>query len=125
MEIVHKTSKALYDKTSTVRWPISDFFVHVNGHTKYLDSDEFSLDGSSSELFLRVYMLGSPANHLSYYMKVGEIASEKSLELDFKFWMENCDGEKVWETSGKLLLIKNYITFIFRQKGDIAGKWSI
>jgi hypothetical protein len=99
MEIDHKTLKA-----SVVRWPIDDFFVHVNGQTESLRTDEnFALDGLNTKFYLRVWLYDGDSNRLSYCLVVADMAGEKPIEIEFKFWLENDKGKKCAETPGKFL----------------------
>jgi hypothetical protein len=98
MEINYKNVKV-----PVVRWTIDNFFGHVNNRTDHLDSEKFVLDGLSTKFYLQVYLSNSWSNYLSYYLRVADMAGEKPIKMDYKFWLENDKGEKCAETPGKLL----------------------
>jgi hypothetical protein len=101
MDITHKTLKSVYDKVSVARFTVDNFFTHVNDQTEQLDSEKFVLDGLSTKFHLRVYVDFG----LHYYLLVDDMAGEKSIQVSFKFSLENDKGEKCAETQGKILLI--------------------
>jgi hypothetical protein len=93
----------VYKKICVARWAIDNFFAHVNGRTLELNSQKFLLDGLSSRFYLNVLLFSDGSNRLSYYLHVHDMASEKSIHLDIKFWLEDDKAEKYAETPGKSL----------------------
>lgn len=102
METVHSTSSTLY-KHTVARWTINNFFDHVNRKTKQLNSDVFSLDGLLTQFFLRIHLLARTNNRLEYFLFVDNMAGERSIQIKYKFWLENSNGGKCAETIGKFL----------------------
>jgi hypothetical protein len=98
MEVVNN-----FSNVSVARWTISDFFDHVNKKTVWLKSDKFALDGLNIEFYLGIVLYYHGSNKLNYYLKVSEMADEKQIDVEFKFWLENNNGKKCAETQGEFL----------------------
>jgi hypothetical protein len=105
MDVVHKTLKTINEKTSVARFTIDNFFAYVNNRTQYLDSEPFALEGFGTKFYLRVWLYSGGTNCLHYRLFVDDMADEKSIQVSFKFWLENNKSEKCAETQGKILLI--------------------
>jgi hypothetical protein len=77
-----------------IRWPIDDFKRALDSR-EYLDSEHFSLKGLSSKFYLRICF----NQHVSYYLYVSDMGTEKKVECTVCLWLENIDGKKCAETT--------------------------
>jgi hypothetical protein len=115
MEIVGKPQKLVeakhievYEKCSTVRWPIKRFIADAYYIRTKLDSEHFSLNGLSSTFFLRVYTSCLWNGRLYYFFHVSDIGSENEVEFTVRFWLGNVDGEKCAETERIFFKVSKY-----------------
>jgi hypothetical protein len=112
MKIKHKDLKA-----SLIRWTIDDFFGHFYNKTGYLYSEQFSLDGSDAKFYLQVHI----GNHLNFFLRVADMGSNYSININLKFWLENDEGEKCAETPSKFLCNQSSYSMIL-VKSEILMK---
>jgi hypothetical protein len=90
-----------YDSTTRIRWKISNFSTVAardNIHNS-LYSDDFRLDSSSVKCYLRFEptnrdSLGD-SDHSSIFLHVRDFANMTTLELSYRFWVENELGDAI------------------------------
>jgi hypothetical protein len=94
------------ENTTLIKWKLSNFLTVAarNDPKKELKSDVFQLDSSDIKCYL-TFRPTSPVaeekNYSSIFLYVKDFVNKSSIELRYRFWIENELGEKIRETEGK------------------------
>jgi hypothetical protein len=98
-----------HDYVTTVKWRIGNFIDAAtrDDKRKFLCSEEFSLYKSRMRFILEFYPITRDDIKLkdssAVYLMPKHLDNEKSVELSYKFWMENKDGQQLGNDTGKLV----------------------
>jgi hypothetical protein len=95
--------------TTLIKWKVANFSTVASRDdpTNELWTDIFKLDSSDIKCRLRFYPTnkqdGGDKNRSSIFLYVSDLNGNSSVELCYRFWIENEFGDKIAEKPGKYL----------------------